>query len=111
MKRKVTSLKTCIELINGAEEGLNLSTMRNAIERQVVVSLGLDLGDVYVCPLERTANEVIICDFCNDIDYTTTEQHPTMWDKGDQYVEINHACESCLKEYADLLKKITKEKQ
>ena len=109
MKRKVTSLKTCIELINGAEEGLDLSIMRNAIERQVVVSLGLDQGDVYVCPLERSANEVIICDFCGDIDYTTAEQHPTM--KIYEGVEIEHACESCLKEYADLLKKITKENQ
>lgn len=111
MKRKVTSLKTCIELINGAEEGLDLSTMRNAIDRQVRVILSLDIGDVYVCPLERTANEVIICDFCNDIDYTTTEQHPTMWDKGDQFVEIEHACERCLQDFNDLLKKITKEKQ
>ena len=111
MRRRITSLRTCIEFTNGSEEGIDMCTLRNAIDRQVRVSFGLDQGDVYVCPLERSAHEVIICDFCGDIDYTTAEQHPTMWDKGDQFVEIEHACERCLQDFNDLLKKITKEKQ
>ena len=106
MRRKITSLKTCIEFTNGSEEGIDMCTLRNAIDRQVRVSLDLDCGEVYVCPLERTAHEVIICDFCNDIDYGTTEQHPTVWNQGDQFVEIDHACEACLRDFSDLLKRV-----
>ena len=68
MRRKITALNTCIEFTNGSEVGMDLSTLRNALDRQVRVSCGLDQGDVYVCPLESTPHDVIICDFCGDSD-------------------------------------------
>jgi hypothetical protein len=100
MKYPVLSFNVEIRLQN--EEVVDFRSLRAAIERQVKCSL---CEDNCVLSLEPTTREVIECDFCNAIDEAAKEQHPTLWNQGDKFVEIDHACDECLEEHADLLKR------
>jgi hypothetical protein len=109
MRDRIKSFNADVEFRNGSDEGIDVCKLRGAIERQVRVSLDLDEGTVHVLPFAITAREVTSCDFCDSIDEEAKEQHPTLWNQGDRFVEIAHACEECLHEYSDLLKRIPPE--
>jgi hypothetical protein len=103
MRYEITKFKADVEFTGGSDEEIDEGMLRSAIERQVVASLGLDAEVVYVSPFEVTTREVIRCEFCEKVDTAATQQRPALWDGAER---LEHACNACLSEHADVLRRV-----
>ena len=103
MKYRVKSFKSDVEFIDESNERIDECALRSAIERQVIVTLGVDKEEVHVSPFEITAREVIRCNHCEEIDATVSEQQPAVSNKGTEDEQtLEHACHECLAQYREL---------